>query len=54
MKCSVIEVGPPRSRVVLYLCRFLGDGGRKPRVSVTEPGRPLTACYVAQQTRAPS
>jgi hypothetical protein len=51
MRRCVIGARPPRSEVVFYHRRLLDDGERKPRVSVTEPGRPLNACSVAQHTR---
>ena len=50
----MIEVHPPQSQAVLCPYRFSGDGGRKPRVSVIEPGRPLNTCSETQHARAPT
>lgn len=50
----MIGAAPPPSQVVFCLHLSSGDGERKPRVSVTELGRPLYTCSAAQHTRTPT
>jgi hypothetical protein len=54
MRRSVIEARLSRSPVVFCHHRFSGDGERKPRVSVTELGRPLNTCSVTRHARTPT